>query len=393
MNHIVGGSFLVAGTCIGAGMLGLPVQTGPAGFTATALLFIGCWAIMLFTALCMLEATLYCPGETNLISMMHKTLGKKGGIFAWIVYVLFFYSLMAAYISGGSAIITEALRRIFPNLPYAVGTTGYVGVFALVVAYGTVWVDWLNRFLMAGLIVAYALLIHFIAPFVDTTYLSQGNAMALIPALPLIVTTFGFHLLIPSLKQYLAEKPDHLRISIFWGSVLSLVIYLVWIFLIMGMIPIDGLNGLTSLGEAGDPNVRLVQVLDLKFSSPLLTSAIQFFTLFALFSSVIGVSLALFDFFADGLKISRDHGGKLKLGFLTFGFPTLFAYASPEGFLIALRYAGIFASILLILFPIVMVWVGRYHLKLASPYHVKGGKILLILAAIFGLSVIGSMFY
>lgn len=393
MNHIVGGGFLVAGTCIGAGMLGLPVQTGPAGFTATTLLFIVCWALMLFTALCMLEATLYCSGETNLISMMRRTLGKKGGVFAWIVYVLFFYSLMAAYLSGGSAIITEALRRFIPDLPYAVGTTGYVGVFALVVAYGAVWVDWLNRFLMLGLILSYGLLIYFIAPVVDTSYLSQGNPSTLISALPLIVTTFGFHLLIPSLKLYLDEKPSHLRLAIVLGSVLSLLIYVMWILLIMGMIPVDGLNGLGSLGQAGDPNVRLVQMLDLKFHSPLLTSAIQCFTLFALLSSVIGVSLSLFDFFADALHLSRKGSGKLKLGFLTFGFPALFAYFFPEGFLIALRYAGVFAAILLILFPILMVWVGRYHLKLIGPYQVMGGKFLLILGALFGFAVIGSMFY
>jgi tyrosine-specific transport protein len=101
------------------------------------------------------------------------------------------------------------------------------------------------------------------------------------------------------------------------------------------------------------------------------------------------VALGMFDFFADGFHIPKSLKGKLLLAVLTFLPPALVAATYPAAFLIALRYAGIFAAILLIIYPALMVWFGRYHKNTIGAYRVWGGKVMVILAFLFGLGVIG----
>jgi tyrosine-specific transport protein len=48
-------------------------------------------------------------GEPNLISMVGKTLGGKGKVISWILYLLLMYSLLAAYISASAPLFQKAV--------------------------------------------------------------------------------------------------------------------------------------------------------------------------------------------------------------------------------------------------------------------------------------------
>ena len=54
----LGCTLLIAGTTIGAGMLALPLASSSLGGPATLLLMIGLWALMAFTAMLQVEASL-----------------------------------------------------------------------------------------------------------------------------------------------------------------------------------------------------------------------------------------------------------------------------------------------------------------------------------------------
>src|SRR5579872_4381612 len=95
---LLGGIFLVAGTCIGGGMLGLPIVTAECGLTNSIILFGICWALMTYSAFTTLEVALKFPLHTNLITMAKETLGKYGEIGCWTIYLFFLYALVSAYI-------------------------------------------------------------------------------------------------------------------------------------------------------------------------------------------------------------------------------------------------------------------------------------------------------
>ncbi len=133
--------------------------------------------------------------------------------------------------------------------------------------------------------------------------------------------------------------------------------------------------------------VELTQLLSQILQNHRITFFVSTFALSAILTSFIGVALGLFDFFADGFHIPKTLVGRLILAFLTFLPPILIAIYCPQ-FMQALHYAGMFAAVLLVIYPVLMVWWGRYRLNIASGYRVMGGKPLLLITLVFGLSVI-----
>ncbi len=391
LNKVFGGAMLVSGTCIGAGMLALPVATAAGGFYPSSLLFIFCWLMMTLSAFLMLEVSLWYPQETNLITMAKSTLGGAGEIVAWFTYVLFLYALMTAYTSGAAGIIGEILGRLGLNKSFGLWVT--VFIFAIIVYFGARSVDWANRIMMVGLIGAYLLLVSIVVPQVSPQMLNEGNPKYLWTTGPLLVTSFGFHLLIPSLKNYLESDVKALRGAIFLGSLLPLIVYLLWEILVLGVIPVRGEQGLVAILHAEHHTgkqavIEVTQLLSDMLKNTHVTVLAGIFGLCAMLTSFIGVALGLFDFFADGFKIEKTAKGKFVLALLTFLPPVLMALFYPR-FITALHYAGFFAAILLVIFPAMMVWWGRYRLKLASGYRVMGGALPVIVTFIFGLAVIG----
>lgn len=381
---------LVTGTCIGAGMLGLPIATAAAGFYPSLIAFIGCWLMMLASALLMLEVSLKYPQDANLITMAKSTLGKGGEACAWISYVSFLYALMAAYTSGANGYIEQGLAYV--GIPSVWGISMVIFSFALIVYLGAKYVDWANRLLMIGLIVAYLGLVAGVLPRVNYAF-AEGEPKFLWGSGSLLVTSFGFHLLIPSLKNYLHGDVKALRWAIFLGSLTSLIVYLIWEILVLSVIPAQGENGLIAMQQAEQQGGQQAVIqLTLSLSEMITHMKIgllaSVFAFCAIITSFIGVALGLFDFLADGLRIKRTFSGKMVLAFLTFLPPVLIAAFYPH-FMVALHYAGIFAAILLVIYPALMAWRGRYRLKMAAPYQVAGGKSLIWLTLLFGIGVIG----
>ncbi len=390
LNRIFGGAMLVSGTCIGAGMLALPVSTAAGGFYPSAMLFVFCWMMMTISAFLMLEVSLWYPQETNLITMAKSTLGKPGEIIAWLTYVLFLYALMTAYTSGAAGIIGKSLGKF--GFDESLGLWVTVIIFASIVYFGARSVDWANRIMMVGLIGAYIALVANVIPKVSPDMLSDGNPKYLWTTGPLLVTSFGFHLLIPSLKNYLDSNVKALRWSIFLGSLLPLVVYLLWEVLVLGVIPVKGESGLVAVLHAEHTTgkqavIELTQLLSDLLKNPHVTMLAGIFGLCAMLTSFIGVALGLFDFFADGFHIKKTVSGKFSLAALTFLPPVLMALFYPR-FITALHYAGFFAAILLVIFPALMVWWGRYRLNIAKGYRVMGGKLVVSITLLFGFAVI-----
>lgn len=386
---VFGGELLVAGTCIGAGMLGLPVVTAAAGFYPTLSGFLFVWFFMTCSALAYLEVSLRFPGETNLISMAGKTLGRTAKVIAWITYVLFLYSLMAAYTAGGTTMLANILHiDIHSKFNLHLTALLLIAPFALTVYLGAAWVDRFNRILMLGLIAAFLCMCVLAFNFgpADEFY-PIGEIKYLLFTMPLLVTAFGYHLLIPTLKSYLKEDVVKLRKVIIRGSLIPLVVYAVWELIILNLLPTWGDGGLVQMFSSGmNPADAIARALTSHTSGIL--GFIVWFSFFALTSSFIGVGLGIFDFFSDGLKIHKTNSGRLILTLLTFVPPLLFTMVYPQGFLLALNHAGIFASILLIIYPVLMAWSARYVKVEPGVYQMRGGKPLLVLTFMFGVLVV-----
>ena len=83
-GSVIGGMLLIAGSCIGAGMLGLPIVTGLSGFFPSLIMFFCGWLFMTSTALLLVEVNGWFSRQVNLLTMTQHTLGKWGQGICWI---------------------------------------------------------------------------------------------------------------------------------------------------------------------------------------------------------------------------------------------------------------------------------------------------------------------
>lgn len=386
-NRLVGAILLVSGTTIGAGMLALPVTTGLAGFFPSLVIMTAIWLFMMLTAFYLLEVNLRIKEESNLISMMHKTLGRPGEVVAWISYLLLLYSLTAAYMVGASQILNDFLGQFLPfSIPNWVWPVLIFFIFGIFVYFGTEVVDFLNRVFMGGLVLGYLILMVLGCCKVNPPMLAYTDWSFLLPSVSVVLTTFGYHIIIPTLTTYLEHDSKLLKRAIFIGSLIPFLIYLIWQFMVMGIVPV---HGEMSLSEAAQKGLQITFFLKMLIANPWVGVAVRAFAFCAIVTSLLGVSLSLSDFLADGLKIKKTYRGKFFLILLTFAPPLLFALFYPQGFIMALKYAGIFVVILLALLPSLMAWFERYREKkrefIKSDFKVFGGKVLVIGAVLISL--------
>ena len=386
-GSFIGGSLLVAGTTIGGGMLALPVLTAAGGFMPSILVYVLCWLCMVATGLLLVEIFLWNQKETNIISMAQMTLGNRGKVAAWILYVFFFYSLTVAYIACGGNLVRDVMEALFTpsaqdlascTSPGFVGPLLFVLLFAPFVAISAKATTRINSVLMIGLVVSFFVFLILGAKYVQAHFLTRSNLGLALLATPVAFTAFGFQGIVPTLTNYLGRDPHRTRKVILLGTAFPLLCYIAWEWLILGVVPLEGLEEAKSLGQTS------VYPLKNILHIPWLFCVGEFFAFFAIVTSFFGVTLGMIDFLSDGLKVKKDIKGRTLLALLVFLPPLILALINPKIFLMALTYAGGLGSALLLgLLPILMAWSGRYVLKMDSLRLVPGGRVILSLLILF----------
>jgi tyrosine-specific transport protein len=324
---MAGGILLVAGCCIGAGMLGLPVMSARTGFYPTLVMFFASWLFMLTTGLLLLEVNLWFEGNVSIVTMADKTLGTWGKCVAWFGFLFIFYALFVAYISGIGQLTSEFIfqlsgHEVSPRL----GSTLITCFFGWSIFSGTRTVDWVNRFLVAGLVVCYFMLIGFGLPHIQKEYLQHRDWSFAWMVVPTMIISFGFHNMVPSLTTYFHGNLKRLVTAIVVGSFIPLGIYLLWESLILGLIP-PGIQA-----SALNNQEMATQALTDAVGQTLVSNLAEYFAFFAITSSFITIALSFFDFLADGLQVKKNTKGKIVLSLLVVVPPFIFSFVYPKLF-------------------------------------------------------------
>lgn len=376
-------ALLVAGTTIGGGMLALPVMTGLGGFMPSLVIYFLCWAFMFSTGLLFLEISQWVGTDSNLVTMAEETLGMPGKVAAWVLYLFLFYCLTLAYVVGCGALLVNWI----PFLPSWAGAWVFALLAVPFVYLGSRVVVKFNIFLMAGLGISFFAFVVLGAPYVRTELLQHVDWSGALIALPICFTSFAYQGIIPTLIEYVHHDIPKARRAILIGTLIPLATYVLWQWLILGIIPPFGPNGLVEAMKQGQ---NAVQPLSSVLDNPLVYYIGQAFAFFALITSFFGVTLGLVDFLADGLSLQKTHKNKFWLCALIFVPVLLIQSYNPNVFLVALDLAGgIGCAALLGLMPILMVISGRYWQGRTAGYHLKGGAITLAIMLLFVLFELG----
>jgi tyrosine-specific transport protein len=384
-KHFVGATLLIAGSCIGAGMLGLPVLSGSGGFIPSVVIFVFCWLYMVCTGLLLLEVNLWFKEDVSIVSMAQSTLGTMGKVIAWSTFLFLFYSLNVAYIAGLGILFRDFVQDWTGVIiePW-IGSLLSILIFGAFTYLGAAAVDRCNQFMMLGLGITYLGLVALGSRYVDKSLLAHSNWTASLLVIPAVILSFGYHNLIPSMTYYLQHDGKLLRRAVILGSLLPLLAYLVWQWLILGIVPEGHFVQALSNEEMATQSLRNV------IGASWVVDMGQYFAFFAIVTSFIGVALSFVDFLADGLKIKKTRSGSLLLVVLVLVPPFVFSLLYPAIFLTALRYAGGFGTVILFgILPALMVWRGRYKYGMRDKSMLPGGRVSLVLVILISIAVMG----
>ena len=96
------------------------------------------------------------------------------------------------------------------------------------------------------------------------------------------------------------------------------------------------------------------------------------------------MTLGLFDYLADLFGFDDSAMGRFKTALLTFIPPMLGGLVKPDGFLYAIVYAGLAATVWAAIVPALLARASRK--RFGSPqFRVWGGKAMIVLILLFGL--------
>ncbi|ASY78624.1 tyrosine transporter TyrP [Pectobacterium polaris] len=385
-NRTLGSIFIVAGTTIGAGMLAMPLATAGVGFGTTLMILIGLWALMCYSALLLVEVYQHQPSNTGLGTLAKIYLGRWGQWITGFSMLFLMYALTAAYISGAGELLASSISQWSGySLPLSAGILLFTLVAGGVVCIGTSSVDLFNRILFSGKVLMLVIMLAVMVPHIQrvnllTLPLQQGLTLS---ALPVILTSFGFHGSIPSIVHYMGGDSRKLRRIFLIGSVIPLIAYIFWQLVMLGSLSSSTFNAI--LADQAGLN-GLMQAIRTLVASPHVELAVHLFADLALATSFLGVALGLFDYLADLFKRKNSIIGRAQTGLLTFIPPLVFALFYPQGFVMALGYAAIALAVLALLIPALLSWqVRKQHPEIRATC---GGAPVLALVFTSGVAII-----
>ena len=388
MNKTLGSTLITSGTMIGAGMLAMPLTSAGIGFTFTVVLLVLLWILLTYSALLFVEVYQTAEHDAGIGTLAAQYFGRPGRIVATSVLMIFLYALLSAYVTGGGAILASTLPDFAtPDLKMKGSILAFTIFFGIFVAIGTSFVDALNRFLFIVMIAALFIVLGLMIPEIkiDNLMAMPIDKALLISASPVFFTAFGFHGSIPCLNKYLEGDVKALRFSIIVGSAITLVGYLLWQFSTHGVLSQS--RFLEILNQ--DPTLNgLIEAVRVITGSTIIAAVVKIFSALALITSFLGVALGLLECIDDLLKRAFNiSANRLSLGFLTFLPPLLFAFFYPEGFILALGYAGQMFAFYAVVLPAALVWKAR-HQHPNLPYRVPGGSGVLLFVSILGTIIV-----
>ncbi|AGQ39319.1 Tyrosine-specific transport protein [Mannheimia haemolytica] len=378
---------MIAGTTIGAGMLAMPLTSAGMGFGATALLLVGLWALLAYTGLLFMEVYQTAPQkDVGVASLAEQYFGLIGRVLATFSLLVLLYALLAAYITGGGSLLAGVMPEMADaDMKLKISILIFTAVLGTFVVVGVKSVDGLTRVLFLGKIVAFIAVLLMMLPkakLENLTAIPLDNLL-IISAIPIFFTAFGFHVIMGTINSYLDADIGKIRKSIYIGTAIPLVAYLLWQLATHGVL---SQNEFTTI-LTQDPTLNgLVKATSQITGSTILGEMVRLFSVLALITSFLGVSMGIFEGVGDLLKRLNLPTNRLWLTIATFTPPILFALFYPNGFIKALGYAGLLFAFYGMILPIGLAWKARRQYP-NLPYRVIGGNLALVVALIAGIII------
>ncbi|HBM15742.1 MAG TPA: hypothetical protein DD381_05275 [Lentisphaeria bacterium] len=335
-SAIVASSFLVLGNVLGVGVLALPIASGLGGFIPAILGIFAIWLVMLFSAW-LIAYRMEASAHHDMPSFYNRELGTIGKWLAIICNLIILYGVLVAYVSG----VTTMVAGLFPKVASYkfVVMIVYFLIGSALIAFGlktlrkgiliVISIIWISFFIMV-----FSALSQFHAhllTYTDWRYLPV--------CMPLAVSAFHFHNIIPTVSKSLNFNKLATCKAILLGVALGLIINAVWIILVLGSIPETGV-GVDTIVYANAHSLTANVPLSHLLKSEIFTTFGLIFGIFAITSSFMTNGAGLWGFVDDMLCRYFKINDRYLVTTITFLPVIVIALIYPNIFISALSIVG-----------------------------------------------------
>ena len=380
-SKFIGSILLIIGTTIGAGMLSLPLVVASCGFITAIVLLVMSWSVMYITSLKLLNVCAKYPVGVNFTTMMQAKASKISQVLFGFVYLLLLYSLMSAYTTqGASLIMLIKPSSETSNFGVVLPAVIFILLFSIFM-YSYKISDYANRFFIFLKFVFFVLAVVTMYSYIRVNNLEEMplSLYALMFAWPTLLPSFGFQNIIPVIYEYQKGDVKNIKRSILIGSLCVLVVYIIWVFLALALIPQQGLHSYQTLFVTGNntPAGFITEVSTIS-NSKMLEMGLGIFINIAIITSFIGVGISLMHYVRDIFTRYSKSINRVSLGFICFIPPLIFTIFYPKGFILALQYAAIFAVIIFVYTPIFLNKERKLKLGYSNVYAAGLGTLIIL---------------
>ncbi len=390
---LFGGAMIITGTVVGAGMLANPTATAGIWFTGSLLVLLYTWFCMLMSGLMILEVNTHYPSGASFDTLVRDLLGNNWNIINGLSVAFVLYLLTYAYITAGGGLTAQMLGQSHLWL----GQLIFFIIFAACVWWSARMVDRLTSILIGGMILTFiwatgGLLTTAKLPLLLDSQASDNTHywIYLGAALPVCLASFGFHGNVSSLFKYFNGDASKVARSLWIGTLIALVIYVLWQIAIHGNLPREAFAPVI----AADGDVAtLIQQLAKYVNTSHMVQGLSVFSYLAIATSFLGVTLGLFDYLSDLFNFDDTRRGRTQAAMMTFLPPLIFALLFPDGFLTVIGYVGLAATIWTAIVPVLLLNASRKKYGKGKNYQVFGHVWLMVWIFLFGLiNVLAQLF-
>ena len=373
-------ALLIAGATIGAGILGLPVQTGLSGFLPTLFGTVIIWILMSITAFIIAERFMRAGNYANdFPTIFREDFGVIGKYLSVIGYLINYYGVMVAYLCAAASILAFLVPIPLPSwiflLIFFIPT-------AIVTLYGLTYVLRANALFMIALFVTFAILLVMVGQKIMPSRLLFTDWPFLPAAMPIILNAFLFHNILPAVTRSLEHDRLAIYKSIILGTTIACVINLLWVIVVIGALPMTNVKGGESLLYAFLHNQPATVPLASLLKSKIITIAGMVFSFCAIFTSFVSVVIGLRGFLRDFISSTFKIDNTVLTVLATFIPPLTVAIIFPHFFLGALNFAGGVGGVLIFgIFPALIL------IKYAKGYGKRICGVLLLIIFIYLMGV------
>lgn len=388
MQKQFGTTLLIAGTCIGSGMLALPMLLAKIGLLYSTLFIVLVWGAVYYTALIGIEIHIRDRGAF-IGSIADKLSLPVVGLIGKLCLKLLHYSLIAAYIYGSASVIQKTFGVVLGM--EQIGC--YCAAFTIALLLLPIkLIDYINRILFFCLLAIFGILLLMLVAVIDLNKLplmtvNYSNIYDWPAILPIIFTSFGFQGSMHTIVNYCDLDIKKLKKAVFIGTLIPTVVYVIWIFSVLSVLyNYDKEFYLTMMSEdleVGDLIERLTALL----SNNYIAIVIRTLSLLAITTSLIGVSCGLSDSIANqiGWAIKNFIFRRAVAAILTVIPGLALAVLIPNAFISILGFAGMILSVIAILLPVYLFT----RIKNTQPYYSElDNRTVILGAGLFGFIVI-----